>query len=89
MLAFRPNVSLGGVFASVEELHVEPGARGQGAGRALVEAAGKRCRARGISYIEVQTDEEAAEFYRKSNFDLEPDVRVLSRSYLARERDHE
>jgi GNAT superfamily N-acetyltransferase len=80
VLAFRPSVSLAGLFASVEDLHVEPGARGRGAGRALLGAAEARCREKGVSYIEVQTDDEAAEFYRRSGFEPEAEVRVLSKS---------
>ena len=36
VLAFRPGVSLGTHFASVEELHVKPEERGRGVGRALL-----------------------------------------------------
>ncbi len=81
VLAFRPAVSLGAHFASVEELHVKPEERGRGVGRALLEAVEGRCRGRGASYVEVQTDEEAAPFYEALGFEPEEDVGVLSRSY--------
>jgi GNAT superfamily N-acetyltransferase len=81
VLAFRPGVSLGADFASVEELHVRPEERGQGVGRALLAAVGERCRRRGVSYVEVQTNDEAAAFYKAFGFELEEGVRVLSRSY--------
>jgi GNAT superfamily N-acetyltransferase len=81
VLAFRPGVSVGADFASVEELHVRPQERGRGVGRALLAAVGERCRGRGVSYVEVQTDDEAAPFYEALGFEPETDVRVLSRSY--------
>ena len=80
VLAFRPGFSLGGDFASVEELRVERGLRRRGIGRALVGAAERRARERGVSYVEVQTDGEAAPFYRAVGYGPDPDVRVLSRS---------
>jgi GNAT superfamily N-acetyltransferase len=81
VLAFRPGVSLGADFASVEELHVRPEERGRGVGRALLAAVGERCRGHGVSYVEVQTDEVTAPFYEALGFELEEGVRVLSRSY--------
>ena len=81
VLAFRPGVSVGADFASVEELHVRPQERGRGVGRALLAAVGERCRGHGVSYVEVQTDEVTAPFYEALGFEPETDVRVLSRSY--------
>ena len=81
VLAFRPSISLGAHFASIEDLYVSPDARRRGAGRALLEAVGKRCKERGVSYVEVQTDDEAAPFYEALGYETEEDVRVLSRSY--------
>lgn len=81
VLAFRPGVSLGADFASVEELHVRSEERCRGVGRALLAAVGERCRGRGVSYVEVQTNDEAAAFYEALGFEPETDVRVLSRSY--------
>jgi GNAT superfamily N-acetyltransferase len=80
VLAFRLNVSAGVSFVSIEDLYVSPEARGRGAGRTLLAAVEERCRARGVSYVEVQTDDEAAPFYEACGYELEPGVRVLSRS---------
>jgi GNAT superfamily N-acetyltransferase len=82
VLAFRPSISLGAHFASIEDLYVSPDARRRGAGRALLEAVGKRCKERGVSYVEVQTDDEAAPFYEALGYELEEGVRVLSRSFF-------
>jgi GNAT superfamily N-acetyltransferase len=82
LIAYRPNISLGGLFASVEELQVRAGLRRRGVGRALLGAVGERCRARGVSYLEVQTDEAAEEFYAACGFEREGDVLVFSRAVL-------
>jgi GNAT superfamily N-acetyltransferase len=83
VLAYRLSISAAGPFASIEDLYVEPAARRRGAGRALVEAMGERCAARGVSYVEVQVeDEEAATFYGALGYEEEPGVRVFSRSYV-------
>jgi GNAT superfamily N-acetyltransferase len=81
-LAFRLNLSAGAPFASIEDLYVRTEMRRRGIGRILTEAVEERCRARGVSYIEVQTDDEAAPYYEALGYVPEPDVRVLSR-YLA------
>lgn len=81
LLAFRLNVSVAGRFASVEDLYVKPEARRRGVGRALLEAARERCAERGVSYVEVQTDEEAAGFYAALGYEPEAGVVVLSKSY--------
>ncbi|HZY66015.1 MAG TPA: GNAT family N-acetyltransferase [Rubrobacteraceae bacterium] len=81
VLSYRLNVSAGGRFASIEELYVRPEARRRGAGKALLEAAGERCRARGISYVEAQAVEEAATFYAMAGYEGEEGVRVMSQSY--------
>lgn len=80
VLAFRPSISLGALFASIEDLYVEPTARRQGVGRALLGAVEERCKERGVSYVEVQTNETAA-FYISLGYEPESGVRVLSRSY--------
>ena len=80
VLAFRLNISAGVTFASIEDLYVSPGAGGRGVGRALLEAVEERCRARGVSYVEVQTQEEAAPFYEACGYGPETGVRVLSQS---------
>jgi GNAT superfamily N-acetyltransferase len=83
VLAYRLSISAAGLFASVEDLYVEPDARRQGVGRALLEAVGERCKARGISYVEAQVeDEDAAAFYAALGYAEEPGVRLFSRSYV-------
>jgi len=82
VVVYRPSVSVAADFASVEELHVRPGERRLGIGRALLEAIEARIPARGISYVEVQTDDEAAEFYAACGYEEETDVRVLSKSLV-------
>ena len=83
VLAYRLNVSAGALFASVEDLYVRQEERRRGVGRSLLEAADERCAARGISYVEVQTEDEGAgEFYAALGYEQETDVRVLSRSLL-------
>jgi GNAT superfamily N-acetyltransferase len=76
---YRPSISAGTLFASIEDLYVVPGSRRQGTGRALLAEIGERCAHRGISYVEVQVAEEAEEFYRACGFGPE-EVRVLSRT---------
>lgn len=80
ILSYRLNVAGGGSFASIEELHVSPNYRGQGIGSALLDAAGERCRANGVSYIEVQAEGDALGFYAALGYERE-EVEVLSRSY--------
>lgn len=81
-LSYRPSISAGGCFASVEELYVEPEARRQGVGRMLLEEVGRRCRDRGVSYVEAQTVDGAAEaFYAAVGYEYEEGVRVMSWSY--------
>ena len=81
LLAYRLNVSAGGLFASVEDLYVRPEARRRGVGRALLEAVDELCAERGISYVEAQVEEkEAEQFYAALDYEPEVGVRVLSRS---------
>jgi GNAT superfamily N-acetyltransferase len=81
VLAYRLNVSAGGLFASIEDLHVRPEARRQGVGRALLVAAHERCTRHNISYVEAQVEDAAAEiFYAALGYERETGVRVLSRS---------
>lgn len=82
VLSLRPNVSLGAIFASIEDFYVRPEMRCRGVGRALLGAVEDLCKERGVSYVEVQTDGEAALFYEDSGYETEVDVRVLSRSYV-------
>ena len=81
VLAFRPNVSLGAPFASIEDLYVRPQARRRGVGRALLQVAHDRCTSRDVSYLEAQVEEDTAEaFYEASGYEPEFSVRVFSRS---------
>lgn len=81
LLAFRPSVSLGAPFASIEDLYVHPQARRRGVGRALLQAAHDRCAHRGISYLEAQVEEDdTGVFYAASGYEPEAAVRVFSRS---------
>jgi GNAT superfamily N-acetyltransferase len=83
VIAYRLSISAAGSFASIEDLYVEPEARRQGVGRALLEAVGRRCAARGVSYVEAQVeDEEAAAFYVAVAYEQEPGVQVFSRSHV-------
>jgi GNAT superfamily N-acetyltransferase len=87
LLVYRLSVSAGGLFASVEDLYVRPEARSQGVGRALLKAVDELCAERGISYVEVQVEEEVAEqFYAALGYEPEMGVRVLSRSLPISER---
>ena len=86
-LAYRLNLSAGGLFASIEDLYVRPEARRQGLGRALLRAVDELCAERGISYVEVQVEEREAElFYAAQGYEPETGVRVLSRSLPISER---
>ncbi|WP_166174481.1 GNAT family N-acetyltransferase [Rubrobacter tropicus] len=90
VLAFRPNVSLGGRFASIEDLYVRPEARRRGVGTALLKAADERCRRRGAHYLEAQIQEsEASAFYAAFGYEPEPDLQVFSRSLVIRDRSNE
>jgi GNAT superfamily N-acetyltransferase len=81
VLAYRPNIPAGALFASIEDLYVWPEARRQGVGTALLEAADERCKVHKVSYVEVQVEDEAARsFYTSLGYEPEGGVRVLSRS---------
>lgn len=56
VLAYRLGISIGGLFASIEDLYVRLEVRRRGVGRALLEAVDERCTARGISYVEAQVE---------------------------------
>ena len=82
VLAYRLSVSAAGLFASIEDLYVRPGARRRGVGRALLEAVKERCTSRGVSYVEAQVEgEEAVSSYSALGYEEELGVRVFSRSY--------
>lgn len=83
VLAYRLSVSADGLFASIEDLHVEPDARRRGVGRAMLEAVGRSCAARGVSYVEALVeDEQAGAFYAAGGYEEEPGVRMFSRSHV-------
>jgi len=87
VLAYRLNVSAGGLFASIEDLYVRPEARRQGVGRALLQAADERCAEQSISYVEAQVEEKRAEaFYAALGYEPETGVRVLSHSLTISDR---
>jgi GNAT superfamily N-acetyltransferase len=88
VLAYRLNFSAGGLFASIEDLHVRPEARRRGVGRALLQAADDRCAEHGISYVEAQIEEKQAEkFYTALGYEPETGVRVLSHSLPITDRE--
>src|SRR5215203_5557526 len=80
-VAFRLNVSASASFASIEDLYVKAEMRRRGIGRRLLDAVEERCKVRGVSYLEVQTDDEVVPFYKALGYEPEAGVRVLSRYY--------
>jgi GNAT superfamily N-acetyltransferase len=56
-LRFRPSLYTGALDAYLEELYVVPERRGQGLGRALLEAAMEHARERGAAHIDLGTSE--------------------------------
>jgi ribosomal protein S18 acetylase RimI-like enzyme len=56
-LRFRPSLYTGALDAYLEELYVVPERRGQGLGRALLEAAMEHARQRGAAHIDLGTSE--------------------------------
>ena len=63
----------GGCSAEIEEVWVQPSARGQGLGSRLLQAAIEECRRRGIDNVELRVspaDQEIGipEFYAKQGF---------------------
>jgi GNAT superfamily N-acetyltransferase len=56
VLRFRPSIWTAGLECYLAELYVVPALRGQGRGRALMEAALELARARGADHIELNTD---------------------------------
>ncbi len=71
VLRFRPALWAEGTDAYLEELYVRPGLRGRGIGRALLDAACERARARGAIYIALATgtqDRVARKLYESAGF---------------------
>jgi ribosomal protein S18 acetylase RimI-like enzyme len=57
-LRFRPSLYTGALDAYLEELYVAPALRGQGLGRALLEASMEHARERGARHIDLNTSED-------------------------------
>ena len=57
-LRFRPSLYTGALDAYLEELYVVPERRGQGLGRALLEAVMDEARERGAAHIDLTTSED-------------------------------
>jgi ribosomal protein S18 acetylase RimI-like enzyme len=58
VLRFRPSIWTGGLECYLAELYVVPAERGQGLGRALMEAALETARHRGADYMDLNTSED-------------------------------
>lgn len=74
-LRYRWSVWTGAEDCWLEDLYVRDAARGQGLGRALVEAAVERARVRGCRRIELDVNEQneaALSLYHATGFTLEP-----------------
>ncbi|HXV96431.1 MAG TPA: GNAT family N-acetyltransferase, partial [Gaiellaceae bacterium] len=70
-LRFRPSLYTGALDAYLEELYVVPERRGQGMGRALLEAAMGEARTRGAARIDLNTSVEdlaAIALYESAGF---------------------
>ena len=78
-LRFRPSLYTGALDAHLEELYVVPERRGQGLGRALLDAAMDHARERGAARIDLGTSEDDTaaralyESERFTNFEGGPD----------------
>jgi ribosomal protein S18 acetylase RimI-like enzyme len=57
VLRFRPSIWTKGLECYLAELYVQPGHRGQGLGKALMDATLETAKARGADYVEVATSE--------------------------------
>jgi ribosomal protein S18 acetylase RimI-like enzyme len=70
-IRFRPSIMTGALDAYLEELYVAPAKRGQGLGRALLEAAMDTARQRGAAHMDVGTsadDTAARALYESAGF---------------------
>jgi len=68
---FRPSIMTGALDAYLEELYVAPAKRGQGLGRALLEAAMEAARQQGAGRMELGTSEDdtaARDLYESAGF---------------------
>ena len=80
---FRPSIMTGALDAYLEELYVVPAKRGQGLGRALLEAAMDTARQRGAAHMDVGTsadDTAARALYESVGFENEIEGESNSRS---------
>lgn len=72
ILRLRRSIWTPGLECYLAELYVAPGRRGEGLGRALIEAAIAAARAKGADYMELNTGEDdiaARALYEKLGFD--------------------
>ena len=70
-LRFRPSLYTGALDAYLEELYVVPERRGEGIGRALLDAAMELAKERGAAHIDLGTSEDdvaARALYESSGF---------------------
>ena len=86
MLRFRPSIWTGGLTAYLEELYIARDARGQGRGRALLEAAVAYAWERGATDMEIAVDEPdvaAIRLYESAGFSchVEPGSDAIMRFY--------
>ena len=86
MLRFRPSIWTGGQTVYLEELYIEPEARGQGHGRALLDAAVAHAREHGATSMEIavdEPDEAAIGLYESAGFShrVEPGSEHIMRFY--------
>jgi ribosomal protein S18 acetylase RimI-like enzyme len=71
VLRFRPSIWTAGDECYLAELYVKPELRGQGRGRALMEAVLATARTRGADYIDLNTEEDdtaARALYESAGF---------------------
>ena len=82
-LRFQPSIYTAGLECLLQELYVVPSLRGQGLGRALLEAALAEARAQGADYINLGTSEDdkaAMALYESAGFtnrESKPDGPVM------------
>ena len=86
MLRFRPSIWTGGQTVYLEELYIAPDARGQGHGRALLDAAVAHAREHGATSMEIGVDEPdlaAIRLYESTGFScqVEPGSEHIMRFY--------
>ena len=70
-IRFRPSLYTGKLDAYLEELYVVPGRRGEGLGRALLEAAMEHAGSRGAAHMDLGTSEDdvaARALYESAGF---------------------